>query len=120
MTAVTLLKAPNYVWFVSASSSGKYHPKSSLGMGGLVRHIKSVFWISEELLSHPTYANFLPLEKDFIRSAILLHDMAKQGVSDVPANTTLTEHPLLVREHLNPVKDLFVDMPDMQEQAGAK
>lgn len=105
IVAEALAKVPDYIWFVPASSSGKYHPKSSLGMGGLVRHIKSVFWISEELLSHPLYAPFTDAEKDEIRVAILLHDMCKQGTQNTPLHT-LTEHPLLVREALNPFTDL--------------
>jgi hypothetical protein len=96
-----LQQVPHYFWFVPASSSGKYHPKSSLGMGGLVRHVKSVFWIAEELLAHPLYAPFTEDEKDEIRVAILLHDACKQGVED-DGSHTVTEHPLLVREALRP------------------
>ena len=29
---------PNYFWEIPASSSGKYHPITDLGEGGLVRH----------------------------------------------------------------------------------
>lgn len=101
-----LHKVPDYFWFVPASSSGKYHPKSSLGMGGLLRHVKSVFWIAEELLAHPLYAPFTDDEKDEIRVAILLHDACKQGV-ERNGSHTVTEHPLLVREHLKP---MFADV----------
>jgi hypothetical protein len=101
-----LSKVPGYFWFVPASASGKYHPKSSLGMGGLVRHVKSVFWISEELLAHPLYAPFTDAEKDEIRVAILLHDACKQGVAD-DGSHTVAEHPLLVREALNPAHDII-------------
>lgn len=97
-----LSRVPSYFWFVPASASGKYHPKSSLGMGGLVRHVKSVFWIGEELLAHPLYAPFTDDEKDEIRVAILLHDACKQGTED-DGSHTVTEHPLLVRDHLMPV-----------------
>ena len=97
--------APDYYYFVPASSSGKYHPISSLGMHGLVRHVKSVFWIAEDLLAHPTlYKDFSDAEKDDIRVAILLHDTCKQGVSD-SGEHTVTEHPLLVRKALQPYTD---------------
>jgi hypothetical protein len=96
-----LQKVPHYFWFVPASSSGKYHPKSSLGMGGLVRHVKSVFWIAEELLAHSLYAPFSDDEKDEIRVAILLHDACKQGTENDGSHTVI-EHPLLVREALQP------------------
>lgn len=103
-----LESAPDYYYFVPASSSGKYHPISSLGMHGLVRHVKSVFWVGEDLLTHPTlYSHFTDEEKDDIRVAILLHDTCKQGVSDEGSHT-VTEHPLLVRDALRPYdKDLL-------------
>ena len=37
--AITLLdNLPEYIWSVPASSTGKYHPQYSLGLGGLMRH----------------------------------------------------------------------------------
>jgi hypothetical protein len=100
-----LKKVPDYFWFVPASSSGKHHPKNSLGMGGLARHVKAVFYIAEELLTHPTlYPCFAETEKDEIRVAILIHDACKQGF-DAKANHTLHIHPLLPREHLKPEMD---------------
>lgn len=108
MTVEALDKAPNYLWEVPASSSGKYHPDSSLGHMGLIRHIKSVFRISEELLDNNTHTNYFAdlsrLDLDFIRSAILLHDSVKQGKSESgnAPGTTVHEHPLLVREVCKP------------------
>lgn len=99
----SLRKVPDYFWIVPASSSGKYHPKSSLGIGGLVRHTKSVFAISEELLKHQLYSPFSNEEKDQIRIAILLHDACKQGTNK-EGSYTVPEHPLLVREALDPVQ----------------
>ena len=29
---------PDYIWYVPGSSSGKYHPSTDLGEGGLMRH----------------------------------------------------------------------------------
>lgn len=98
-----LTYVPDYYFFVPASSSGKYHPKSSLGMGGLVTHVRSVFALSEELLTHPLFAPFSDEEKDEIRVAILLHDCLKQG-KDGSAGHTVIEHPLLVRDSLYPHK----------------
>lgn len=105
---------PDYFWIVPASSSGKYHPKSSLGIGGLVRHTKAVFNISEEILSHPTYTQFSDLEKDTIRAAILLHDTCKQGAKE-SAGHTLPEHPLLVGEALYPL-DLVVSSMKLKDE----
>jgi len=107
-----LHRVPDYFWFVPASASGKYHPKSSLGIGGLVRHVKSVFWIGEELLAHPLYAPFTEDEKDEIRVAILLHDVCKQGVEN-DGSHTVPEHPLLVRKALH-VFDNMVYTDDLE------
>jgi hypothetical protein len=101
-----LRKAPDYFWFVPASSSGKYHPTSSLGIGGLIRHVKAVFRISEELLNHKLYGAYTEAEKDEIRVAILLHDAMKQGTE---GKHTVSEHPLLVRDALSPWKDIKED-----------
>lgn len=98
--------APSYFWVVPASSSGKYHPVSSLGMHGLVRHVKSVFWIGEELLSHRLYAPFTDWEKDIIRAGKILHDTCKQGVEEWGTNT-VTEHPLLVRDRVRPIETML-------------
>ena len=46
---------PNYFWNIGASSSGKYHPKFSQGMGGLVRHTKAVVLFCKELMSFLCY-----------------------------------------------------------------
>lgn len=109
MAKESLSYVPNYFWVAPASSTGKYHPKSSLGIGGLLRHVKSVFAISEELLNHPMFGeDFTSDERDTIRVAILLHDACKQGTDNTGENT-VSEHPLLVREHLAPVKLMDLD-----------
>lgn len=96
-----LHKIPDYFWFIPASSSGKYHPNFSLGMGGLVRHVKGVFRVAEELFRNPLLAPFTDLAQDRIRVAILLHDGLKQGAE--PHGThTVHEHPVIVRENLMP------------------
>lgn len=105
LAARALYKAPDYFYFVPASSSGKYHPKSSLGMGGLVRHVKSVFLIAHELTSNPTVQNMLVGDERMqILVACLLHDCLKQGVAGAEAEGvhTVHDHPVLIREHLKP------------------
>jgi hypothetical protein len=102
MAIAALSKVPDYFWFMPASSSGKYHPKLSLGMGGLVRHVKAVFRVSEEVLNHPFFGSgFTVDECDEIRVAILIHDACKQGFDQEPTHT-LHIHPLLPRKHLRP------------------
>jgi len=68
---------PEYFWTVPASTSGKYHPKVSIGPGGLVRHTKLAVWWGLQLM------NCWPeLHDEIIDEAIaalLLHDLNKNG-----------------------------------------
>lgn len=107
---------PEYFWAVPASTSGRYHPKTSLGEGGLVRHTKSAFRVAQELFGHPLYGEmFTPGERDEIRIAICLHDMCKQGTED-NGEGYVAEHPILVREALCPWKD-GNDSPEGMKEA---
>lgn len=120
LAILALQKIPAYFWTVPASSSGRYHPRTSLGIGGLVRHVKSVFAIAEILLSHPTlYSHFTPEVKDQIRVAILLHDCCKQGIKD-DGTHTVHEHPLLpnqlLRFHIpEEYQDMWVEVSKLIE-----
>lgn len=73
---------PNYFWTDGASSSGKYHPQFSQGVGGLVRHTKAVVMFAEELLRLNTYAYMKDEYKDYVIAACLIHDTCKYGMSD--------------------------------------
>ena len=42
---------PDYFFQIPASSTGKYHPKFTLGDGGLVRHVKVAVLIAKDLLT---------------------------------------------------------------------
>ena len=68
-----------YFWEVGASSSGKYHPSFSQGMGGLVRHTKAVVMFAEELLRMSSYMYMSDEHKDFVIMACILHDTCKYG-----------------------------------------
>lgn len=77
--------APDYFWTCPCSTSGKYHPKMSLGVGGLVRHVKLAVWWGEELLR--TVEMFPELVDhnteclhDEVVAALLLHDLIKNGI----------------------------------------
>ncbi len=71
---------PDYFWTDGASSSGKYHPKFSQGVGGLVRHTKAVVMFAEELLRMSSYAYMRNEYKDYVISACLIHDSQKYGI----------------------------------------
>ena len=86
----------DYVFTKPASSSGKYHPMSDLGEGGLIRHIKGVFYLGYDMLNLeqnvPLYSQ---RERDMILIALILHDSWKYGNDVIERIHTLTEHPLL-------------------------
>ena len=70
---------PDYFWEIGASSTGKYHPKFSQGLGGLVRHTKAVVMFVEENLRLSSYAYMNEEYKDYCYIAAILHDTAKYG-----------------------------------------
>lgn len=70
---------PDYFWTDGASSSGKYHPQFSQGMGGLVRHTKAVVMFAEELLRMSSYAYMREEYKDYVIAACIIHDTVKYG-----------------------------------------
>ena len=75
-------ETPDYFWTDGASSSGKYHPQFSQGMGGLVRHTKAVVMFAEELLRMSSYAFMREEYKDYVIAACILHDTAKYGIGE--------------------------------------
>jgi hypothetical protein len=77
---------PQYFFEVGASSSGKFHPKFSQGLGGLVRHTKAVSLVAEELLRMSPYSYLSDENKDFVRVACIVHDTAKYGIVEFDKN----------------------------------
>lgn len=75
-------EVPAYFWEIGASSSGKFHPKFSQGMGGLVRHTKAVVMFAEELLRMSSYAYMRDEYKDYVIAACIVHDTAKYGMGE--------------------------------------
>lgn len=75
-----------------ASSSGKYHPKYTLGDGGLYRHTRAAVKIANSLLETTTFNNFASIQCDYIRAALILHDTCKSGI-DWTSEHTCFEHP---------------------------
>lgn len=73
---------PDYFWTVGASSSGKYHPSFSQGVGGLVRHTKAVVMFAEELLRMSSYSYMREEYKDYVIAACILHDTCKYGINE--------------------------------------
>lgn len=71
---------PNYIWEVGASSTGKYHPEYSLGLGGLMRHQIAVVRFLNYFFELEQYnTKFTSRECDLMRVAGLVHDGRKSG-----------------------------------------
>ena len=81
-------------WFyeVGASASGKFHPKFSQGVGGLVRHTKAVVMFAEELLKMSSYAYMKDIYKDYVVAACIVHDTAKYGLTGEMDKTVYKDH----------------------------
>ena len=75
-------RVPDHFWEDGASSSGKYHPKFSQGVGGLVRHTKAVVMFAEELLRMSSYAYMKEEYKDYVIAACIIHDTMKYGLGE--------------------------------------
>ena len=83
---------PAYFWTDGASSSGKYHPAFSQGIGGLVRHTKAVVMFAEELMRMSSYAYMREEYKDYVYVACIIHDTAKYGFLDTPCKDEYRNH----------------------------
>jgi len=75
---------PDYFWTCPCSTTGKYHPQVSLGVGGLVRHTKLAVWWGLELINalrKSSGIKDIPPDKliDETVATLLLHDMIKNG-----------------------------------------
>lgn len=103
---------PEYIWHIPASSSGKYHPVSDLGEGGLMRHQIKVAKICNWRLGLKHYQKFCnEKERDCMRIACLCHDGRKSGETD--SGHTLHEHPLLMGKAVLEMKNTF---PNLEEE----
>lgn len=93
--------ADNYFFFIPASTSGKYHPPFDQGLGGLVRHTKTVAYMAHSL----GMANILdPEDIDVLVVAALAHDIKKMG--NGAAGRTIKEHPEQAVAYLKKLYDL--------------
>lgn len=95
-TAYVLDNLPDYFREIGASTSGKYHPKYTLGVGGLIRHTKAAVAIAQDIFTAEIY-DFSQTDCDIITSALILHDGLKCGMWE---DHTAFEHPLLMENFI--------------------
>jgi len=88
--------APKYFWTIAASSSGMYHPESSLGERGLLRHTIKVVEYGISLCKKNSISG---LTRDEIIASLILHDTCKAGLQDTPNYSNYIVHAYLPRDH---------------------
>lgn len=97
---------PNYFFEIAASSTGKYHPSYSLGVGGLVRHTKAAVMIAHVLLDLEMYNRYSSDERDLMLVALILHDGFKLGKEEDAGKYTVAEHPKICSEWIKATEEL--------------
>ena len=108
---------PDYFFQIPASSTGKYHPKFTLGDGGLVRHVKVAVLIAKDLLSDPSIGDkYSDDEKDLMLMALILHDGLKSGLTH--NRYTQVDHPTLIKNYIIDNKDKLKLSADELKFAG--
>jgi hypothetical protein len=97
-----LIKVPDYVWGIPASSTMKYHPAFSCEVNGLIKHIKAMVKILHDLFQVETF-EFDERKRDILTAGAILHDMAKNGFNG--SEYTVPKHPLeitiFLRKNIN-------------------
>jgi 23S rRNA maturation-related 3'-5' exoribonuclease YhaM len=97
---------PEYIWLVPGSSSGKYHPSTDLGEGGLMRHqIAVARFCNWKLELEQNQNKFDSRQRDCLRIACLCHDGRKSGEED--CGHTVHEHPRLMSEAVRTLVEKF-------------
>lgn len=112
-----IANAEDYFFTVPASSSGKYHPQFSLGVGGLVRHTRCVAYFA--MGAGESY-NFDQHTTDLLVIAALAHDIKKQG--HISNGHTVREHPLYGADYVIEMQSKFpnfITKEDAEKIAGA-
>lgn len=103
-----LNKLPPYIWEVSASSSGKYHPTYTLGKTGLMKHQVAVCRFINFFFELEQYKNrFDSRKRDLLRLVALTHDGRKSGSQEdfLKSKYTVFNHPLLMAKEYLSYKD---------------
>ena len=113
---------PDYFWTCPCSTSGKYHPQVSLGIGGLVRHTKLAVWWGLHLataLGNSSELRDIPQNQllDEIIATLLLHDIIKNGkglnAQGRPLEKGVTgTHGVTLANRISSSNDIYLDNDD--------
>jgi uncharacterized protein (DUF3820 family) len=108
---------PNYIWEVGASSTGKYHPEYSLGLGGLMRHQIAVVRFLNYFFDLEQYNTKLTSrEMDLMRIAGLVHDGRKSGEQDDYNRSKFTrfEHPIQMANVIRSYEGQYLNNEELE------
>lgn len=95
-TARVTAAAPEYFWRVPASTSGYHHPFCR-GERGLWAHTLMVCTVLERLADSYVQQGLIERrDVDLARSAAILHDQRKNGPPDVPSDSSVSNHDVLM------------------------
>ena len=108
---------PDYIWEVGASSTGKYHPAYSLGVGGLMRHQIAVMRFLNYFFELEQYnTKFTSREMDLMRVAGLVHDGRKSGEQTDYERSKFTkfDHPLQMANVIRSYDDQYLNHDELE------
>lgn len=108
---------PNYIWEVGASSTGKYHPEYSLGLGGLMRHQIAVVRFLNHFFDLEQYnTKFTSREMDLMRVAGLVHDGRKSGEQPDYERSKFTkfDHPLQMANVIRGYEGQYLNRDELE------
>ena len=108
-TLKALEMAPEYIWEINASTSGRYHKGETQ-----TEHVLQALYLAERLgvvLEHPLVKRFMPVEgASLLYAIVVLHDLFKCGLPGQerrrPDGSLATDpyHPLYPAEALKHIK----------------
>lgn len=108
---------PAYIWEVGASSTGKYHPAYSLGVGGLMRHQIAVVRFLNYFFELEQYnTKFTSREMDLMRVAGLVHDGRKSGEQNDYARSKFTkfDHPIQMANVIRSYEGKYLNRDELE------
>jgi len=74
-----IIHVPDYFWYITSSSTGKYHPKDEHVPGGSVLHTRRVVKVAEDFCRS---FNIMSVDRDCVVAAAIMHDFCKNGYPD--------------------------------------
>lgn len=114
---VLLNDMPQYIWEVGASSTGKYHPAYSLGVGGLMRHQIAVVRFLNFFFELEQYSSKITSRQmDLMRVSGLFHDMMKSGTQADYENSRFTkfDHPIQAANTIRSYNGKYLNVAELE------